>query len=123
MGMSSVDQRIRHAHDDMGMAPIVIRNWRSGSIQVSIEDDDQLRSMMAIGRIVAAALRHVRQFVKPGVTTAQLDGHMAAFLREHDARHAPQKAYNFPGPAASASMTRPRHRHPRPARHPPWGTW
>jgi methionyl aminopeptidase len=73
------------------------RDGKNKETLMSIEDEDQLQAMKAVGRIVAAALHDVRQAVRPGVTTAQIDAHIASFLRRHDARHAPQSAYNFPG--------------------------
>src|SRR5215471_159372 len=53
--------------------------------------------MRAVGRLVARALLEMKNAVRPGMTTAQLDDVGAAFLRKHGARSAPQLTYDFPG--------------------------
>jgi methionyl aminopeptidase len=64
---------------------------------MTIQSKSDLASMRAVGRLVALALREMRDAVVPGMTTEQLDDVGAKFLRRHGARSAPQLTYNFPG--------------------------
>jgi len=64
---------------------------------MTIKSKSDLAGMRAVGRLVAQALREMRNAVRPGLTTAQLDDVGAAFLRRHGARSAPQLTYDFPG--------------------------
>ena len=64
---------------------------------MTIESKSDLSSMRAVGRLVALALREMRDAVRPGMTTEQLDEIGARFLRKRGARSAPQLTYNFPG--------------------------
>jgi len=64
---------------------------------VTIESKGDLAGMRAVGRLVGRALLEMKNAVRPGMTTAQLDDVGAAFLRKHGARSAPQLTYDFPG--------------------------
>lgn len=64
---------------------------------MTIKSKSDLASMRAVGRLVALALREMRQAVKPGMTTEQLDAVGERFLRRNGARSAPQLTYDFPG--------------------------
>jgi methionyl aminopeptidase len=64
---------------------------------VTIESNGDLAGMRAVGRLVGLALREMKNALRPGMTTAQLDDVGAAFLRRHGARSAPQLTYDFPG--------------------------
>jgi methionyl aminopeptidase len=64
---------------------------------MSIKSDREFQGLRAVGRIVALVLRELAQRVKPGVTTAELDGLAAKFLAEYGARSAPAFVYGFPG--------------------------
>jgi methionyl aminopeptidase len=64
---------------------------------MTIESKSDLASMRAVGKLVAQALREMREAVRPGMTTAQLDDVGGAFLRRRGARSAPQLTYAFPG--------------------------
>jgi methionyl aminopeptidase len=64
---------------------------------VTIGSRHDLKEMKRVGRLVALALQEMRAAVRPGLTTAGLDGVAAAFLRRHGARSAPQLTYDFPG--------------------------
>jgi methionyl aminopeptidase len=44
---------------------------------MSIESEDDLRSLRRVGRVVAETLAEVRRRVRPGMTTAELDGYVA----------------------------------------------
>jgi methionyl aminopeptidase len=64
---------------------------------MTIESKSDLASMRAVGKLVAQALREMREAVRPGLTTEQLDDIGAAFMRRRGARSAPQLTYAFPG--------------------------
>jgi methionyl aminopeptidase len=64
---------------------------------MTIESKSDLYGMRAVGRLVALALREMREAVQPGMSTEQLDAVGAKFLRRHGARSAPQLTYDFPG--------------------------
>jgi methionyl aminopeptidase len=64
---------------------------------MTIESADDMRGLLAAGRVVALALREVRERVRPGVSTAELDAAAMALLRRHGARSAPALTYGFPG--------------------------
>ncbi|HVX41085.1 MAG TPA: type I methionyl aminopeptidase [Gemmatimonadaceae bacterium] len=64
---------------------------------MTIESKSDLEGMRAVGKLVARALREMRDAARPGMTTEQLDDVGAAFLRRHGARSAPQLTYDFPG--------------------------
>jgi methionyl aminopeptidase len=64
---------------------------------MSITDPEELAGMRAAGAIVRRMLEAMKQAVRPGVTTAELDEVGAAVMREHGAQSAPQLVYKFPG--------------------------
>ncbi|HEY9226995.1 MAG TPA: type I methionyl aminopeptidase [Gemmatimonadaceae bacterium] len=64
---------------------------------MTIQSKSDLASMRAVGRLVALALREMKDAAAPGMTTEQLDDVGAKFLRRHGARSAPQLTYAFPG--------------------------
>ena len=64
---------------------------------MSIKSGADLEKLRAIGRIVRLALDRAAAAVRPGVTTADLDGVGARVLAEHGAESAPPKVYRFPG--------------------------
>jgi methionyl aminopeptidase len=64
---------------------------------VTIESKSDLAGMRAVGRLVALALQEMKNALRPGMTTAELDDIGAGFLRRHGARSAPQLTYDFPG--------------------------
>jgi methionyl aminopeptidase len=64
---------------------------------MSIRSQRELAGMRAAGRVVALALRAMREAVRPGVTTAELDAVGAQVFADHGARSAPQLVYGFPG--------------------------
>ncbi len=63
---------------------------------MSIEGKEDLDGLREAGRIVRAALEAMKQHVRPGITTAQLNAIGAAVLRENGARSAPMLVYGFP---------------------------
>jgi methionyl aminopeptidase len=64
---------------------------------MTIDSPEDLKHLRTVGRIVALILKHMQEAVRPGVTTAELDGIAASLLHRHGARSAPQLAYRFPG--------------------------
>jgi methionyl aminopeptidase len=64
---------------------------------MSIESPADLDGMRAVGRAVGETLRELRGAVRPGVTTAWLDGVAAAALRRRGARPVPAALLGFPG--------------------------
>jgi methionyl aminopeptidase len=64
---------------------------------MTIESEQDLLGLMAIGRICGQAVRLMADALEPGISTAELDAIGAAFLREHGARSAPIVTYKFPG--------------------------
>jgi len=53
--------------------------------------------MRAAGTVVRLMIEAMRQAVRPGLTTAELDEVGAGVMREHGAKSAPAMVYNFPG--------------------------
>jgi methionyl aminopeptidase len=64
---------------------------------MTIDSEDDIKRLKAIGRICAETLRTMLKAVRPGLTTAELDEIGRAFLAAEGARSAPQLMYNFPG--------------------------
>src|SRR6202142_4796287 len=64
---------------------------------MSITDPEELAGMRAAGAIVRRMLEAMKQAVRPGITTAELDAVGASVMREHGAQSAPQLVYKFPG--------------------------
>src|SRR5713101_1414609 len=64
---------------------------------MSITDPKDLAGMRAAGAIVRRMLEAMKQSVRPGITTAELDAVGATVMRQHGAQSAPQLVYKFPG--------------------------
>jgi methionyl aminopeptidase len=64
---------------------------------VSITDPEELEAMRAVGRVVRLMIEAMKQEVRPGVTTAELDEVGASVMQKHGAKSAPAMVYNFPG--------------------------
>lgn len=64
---------------------------------MSIESQVDFEGMSRVGKVVAAALKAMSDYVRPGVSTADVDGVGAQVLRQHGAQSAPQIIYGFPG--------------------------
>jgi methionyl aminopeptidase len=63
---------------------------------MSIRSQQELDAMMRVGRVVGLTLREMKESVRVGMTTAELDRIGAGVLRRHGARSAPQVLYGFP---------------------------
>ena len=64
---------------------------------MTLENDEDLRGLQAIGRICANVLQHMSTSIRPGMTTAELDLIGRRMLEASGARSAPESCYNFPG--------------------------
>jgi len=64
---------------------------------VSIVSAAELEALRQAGIIVRRVLDAMREHVRPGVSTAELDEVGAAVATAHGARSAPQDVYGFPG--------------------------
>ena len=64
---------------------------------MSIDEPAELEGMRRAGAVVASTLREVREEVRPGITTAELDAVAERVFRRSGARSGPQLDYDFPG--------------------------
>ena len=67
------------------------------SVHVSIDGEHDVVGLRRAGRTVAVVLAALRQEVRPGVTTGDLDRRCSELLAQRGARSAPQLFYGFPG--------------------------
>ena len=64
---------------------------------MTIETEDDLIALQAIGKIVASVLRDMMRQAEPGMTTAELDEIGRVLLEREGAQSAPRVTYDFPG--------------------------
>jgi methionyl aminopeptidase len=64
---------------------------------MTIDSEDQLDRLRAVGRLVARTLAAMGKALEPGMTTRELDDLGRALLEKEGARSAPELAYDFPG--------------------------
>jgi methionyl aminopeptidase len=64
---------------------------------MSIKTVEEFDCMRTVGRVVRRVIDAMRQHVRPGVTTAELDDVGSRVMREHGPRSAPSLVYGFPG--------------------------
>ena len=64
---------------------------------MSIQDEQELRSLKASGRVVRAVLEAMKAEVRPGISTRELDDIGAHVMAKNGARSAPAMVYQFPG--------------------------
>jgi len=64
---------------------------------MSINGPEELAGMRAAGRIVRLMLEAMKNVVRPGITTAELDDVGGGVMRQHGAQSAPALVYGFPG--------------------------
>ena len=64
---------------------------------MTISSESDLTGLQRVGSLVARTIAHMRAEVRPGMTTAELDGIGERFARNEGARSAPQLTYDFPG--------------------------
>ena len=64
---------------------------------MSINGPEELQGMRAAGAVVREMIAAMREAVRPGITTAELDRVGAKVMEQHGARSAPVMVYQFPG--------------------------
>lgn len=64
---------------------------------MTIESEQDLIGLKAIGRIVTLAMKYMQDSARVGMTTKELDEMGAEFLAKYGARSAPILTYNYPG--------------------------
>lgn len=64
---------------------------------MSIHGPEELAGMRAAGAVVRRTLEAMKQAVRPGITTAELDEIGANVMHQHGAQSAPALVYKFPG--------------------------
>jgi methionyl aminopeptidase len=64
---------------------------------MSITNETELLGMKKVSDVVAYTLKEMKNFVKPGMTTKELDDFGAAILESFGAKSAPLVTYQFPG--------------------------
>ena len=64
---------------------------------MSVDTPEELAGLRAAGGVVRKMLQAMKQAVRPGTTTAELDEIGASVMRQHEARSAPALVYQFPG--------------------------
>ena len=64
---------------------------------MTIDNDDDLKHLKAIGRIVFETMLLMKKSLKPGISTAELDRIGEKNLARYGARSAPILIYDFPG--------------------------
>ena len=64
---------------------------------MTISSQSDLSGLRRVGSLVARTLARMRESVRPGVTTAELDVVAERYARAEGARSAPQLTYDFPG--------------------------
>jgi methionyl aminopeptidase len=64
---------------------------------MSIESESDWAGLREVGHIAHLTLEELERGVRPGVTTADLDGIAAGVFSRHQAQSAPARVYGFPG--------------------------
>ncbi len=64
---------------------------------MTINNDDELKHLRIIGRIVFETMMLMKKHLKPGISTKELDAIGAAHLTKYGAKSAPMLMYDFPG--------------------------
>jgi methionyl aminopeptidase len=62
-----------------------------------VRTPEELEGLQRTGALVAETIRRMREAVRPGVTTAELDLIAARTFHEYGANSAPMETYDFPG--------------------------
>ncbi|MCB0378325.1 MAG: type I methionyl aminopeptidase [Bdellovibrionales bacterium] len=63
---------------------------------MTIKTQDEIRSMEKVCRLAAETLQHVAKFVRPGVTTNELDQIVYDYTLSHEAKPAPLNYHGYP---------------------------
>ena len=64
---------------------------------MSITKEEELAGMKQVSDAVATALKEMRNYARPGMTTKELDDFGAGVLKDFGAHSAPYMTYKFPG--------------------------
>jgi len=64
---------------------------------MTISNEEDLKRLQEIGRIVADTLKAMATAIEPGMTTAELDAIGRKLLEDAGAQSAPEQTYGFPG--------------------------
>jgi len=64
---------------------------------MSITSESELIGMQQVSDVVAYALKEMRNYARPGITTKELDDYGANILKDLGAYSAPYMTYKFPG--------------------------
>lgn len=64
---------------------------------MTIDSDDDIEGLKAIGTIVADTLQYMATQMEPGMTTKELDDLGRTYLERHGAQSAPESTYEYPG--------------------------
>ncbi|MEO8606284.1 MAG: type I methionyl aminopeptidase [Chloroflexota bacterium] len=64
---------------------------------MTIESQTDMIGMLRVGKVVGMTLQKMKEAVRPGMTTAELDAIGAEFMRQEGAHSAPIVTYQYPG--------------------------
>ena len=63
---------------------------------IIIKTPEQIEGIRKSCKLAAATLRHVEQFIQPGISTNEINNHANEFIRKHNAIPAPLNYMGFP---------------------------
>ena len=63
---------------------------------MEVKTASDIKSMEKVGQLAAQTLQHVAKFIKPGITTNELDKIVYDYTLSHDAKPAPLNYHGFP---------------------------
>src|SRR5690349_10187581 len=64
---------------------------------MTIDSQADMVGMLRVGKVVGMTLQKMKEAVRPGMTTAELDAIGAEFMRQEGAHSAPIVTYKYPG--------------------------
>ncbi len=64
---------------------------------MTVDTEEDLQGLKAVGEVVATVLRRMLDAIQPGMTTRELDDMGTRWLEEFGAKSAPRVMYDFPG--------------------------
>ena len=77
--------------------PISKKYWKVRINMISIKSEREIELMKKAGSIVGATHNYLKQFIKPGITTKELDKLAHDFILSQDATPSFLNLYGFPG--------------------------
>lgn len=72
---------------------------------ISIKTPEEIEKMRAAGKLAASVLEMIGEYVKPGVTTEELDDICHKYITDHGAYPAPLNYHGFLSPFAPLLIT------------------